>query len=72
MKIVLDIGIPVCYTLNMMIERYLTTEDTMNESVQEFLNRGGKVTICKDAKAYGAQKKQTMKIPARMGRKVVR
>jgi len=35
----------------------------MNESVQEFLNRGGKVTICKDAKAYGAQKKATIKCP---------
>ena len=44
----------------------------MNESVQEFLNRGGKVTICKPMNAHGAQKKQTMKIPARMGRKVVR
>jgi len=44
----------------------------MNESVQEFVNRGGNVTICKPMKAYGAQKKQTMKIPARMGRKAVR
>jgi hypothetical protein len=47
-------------------------ERIMNETVQEFLNRGGKVTMCKDAKAYGAQKKVTMKVPARMGRKVVR
>ena len=44
----------------------------MNESVQEFLNRGGKVTFCKEAKAYGAQKKQTIKCPNSfsLGRKV--
>lgn len=35
----------------------------MNESVQEFLNRGGKVTFCQEAKAYGAQKKHTIKCP---------
>lgn len=72
MKIVLDIRAPVCYTLTMMIAAYRTTEETMNESVQEFLNRGGNVTMCKPMKAYGAQKKQTIKIPARMGREAVR
>jgi hypothetical protein len=67
----LDSEIPVCYTLTMMNVTF-NKGDAMNETVQEFLNRGGKVTMCKDAKAYGAQKKQTTKIPARMGRKVVR
>jgi hypothetical protein len=46
--------------------------DHMNESVQEFLNRGGQVTICKPMKAHGAQKKQTIKCPNSfsLGRKV--
>lgn len=37
--------------------------DAMNESVQEFLNRGGNVTVCKPMNAHGAQKKQTIKCP---------
>jgi len=63
MKIMLDSEIPVCYTLTMMSERYIHKGDAMNESVQEFLNRGGNVTICKPMNAHGAQKKQTIKCP---------
>lgn len=31
------------------------------ESVEEFIGRGGKITMCKPHKARGAQKPQTMR-----------
>ena len=43
-----------------------------NETINEFLKRGGTITMCRDAKAHGAQKAQKIKIPVRMGRKAIR
>ena len=58
--IFVDFAIPFCYTLNMMIERNNKEQNMSNETVQEFLARGGKIKQCKDAKAFGAQKKMTL------------
>jgi hypothetical protein len=51
----------------MMNEGIITKERSMKtmETVAEFLARGGKVTMAKPMKAHGAQKKQTIKVPAR-------
>ena len=42
------------------------------ETVAEFIARGGKVKVLAPHKAYGAQKKTTIKVPVRMGAKAVR
>jgi hypothetical protein len=36
-----------------------------NETVQEFMARGGIVTVAPGRKAYGAQKIQKIKVPVR-------
>lgn len=39
-----------------------------HESVEDFLKRGGKVKQVPAGKAHGSQKKQTIKVPFRMGK----
>lgn len=39
-----------------------------HESVEDFVKRGGKVKQVPAGKAHGSQKKQTMKVPFRMGK----
>jgi hypothetical protein len=36
-----------------------------NSAVAAFLKNGGKITLCAPRNAYGAQKKQKIKVPAR-------
>lgn len=36
-----------------------------NVDVAAFLKNGGKITLCAPRNAYGAQKKQKIKVPAR-------
>jgi hypothetical protein len=38
------------------------------ETVAEFVKRGGTITMAKPHKAFNAQKKQTIKVPFRIGR----
>jgi len=38
------------------------------ETIAEFLKRGGKIMVAKPHKAFNAQKKQTIKVPFRIGR----
>jgi len=38
------------------------------ETVEEFIKRGGKITVVAPHKALNAQKKQTIKVPFRIGR----
>lgn len=38
------------------------------ETVAEFLKRGGKITVASPRHAKNAQKKQTIKVPFRMGK----
>ena len=54
----------------MMIESIHTGEQIMQmkETVQEFLARGGKITMVKPMHAKGAQKKPTIKSVFRMGK----
>jgi hypothetical protein len=39
-----------------------------HESVEDFVKRGGKIKQVAAHKAHGSQKKQTIKVPFRMGK----
>lgn len=65
---VLDSFWQTCYTLTMMTKRTATNkgESIMkNETVEEFMARGGRVTMVKPMKARGAQSGQKIKTPMR-------